>query len=97
MDLDSNTWDSTVTPGGLGRLNGHRLKFDQADPQQGVFLVTANGTENRVELLAKHTPKELIFRVPAGLASGDYRLEVRAIFGLADLRRGALKATLSVS
>ena len=82
----------------MGQIIGHRLKFDPADPQQGIFFIASDDSETRVAIVGKNKPGELIFLVPDGLASGEYLLEVRAIpRGSHDLRTGALKATLTVA
>ena len=95
-DRNSDARNSTLTPGGIGRLVGTRLKFDGADPRQGVFFLADDGTEVRAEVVGKNMPRELIFLVPA-LAVGAYTLEVRATFnGTAALRTGALEAKLAV-
>ena len=62
-----------MTPGGLAQLDGHRLKFDPADPAQGIFFVAADRRETRVEEIARNRPAELILRVPP-LAAGTYPL-----------------------
>ena len=36
--------DGVLTPGGMARLSGHRLKFDPADPEQGLLLMAADRT-----------------------------------------------------
>ena len=94
-DINSGERNSVLTPGGMGRLVGHRLKFDPADANQGIFFTAAAG-EARVQMLARNKPGELIFMVPA-LPAADYTLEVRAAFGEDDIRTGALEATLTVS
>jgi len=63
--------------GRCGKLYGHRLKFDPADPEQGVFFVAANRSETRVERVSLNQPSELIFTVPA-LDPGQYTVFVRA-------------------
>ncbi|GIK43023.1 MAG: hypothetical protein BroJett011_68560 [Chloroflexota bacterium] len=96
--IDTNTGerDSVLTPSGLGQLAGHRLKFDPADYTQGIFLLGGEGSAIRVEIIAKNTATELIFLVPAGLAPGDYTLEVRALFS-ETIRSGSLAPTLTVN
>ena len=85
-----------LTPGGMGQLVGHRLKFDPADPNQGIFFVAPAG-EARVQVVARNKPGELIFMVPA-LPAADYTLEVRAtVHSSEDVRTGALEATLTVA
>lgn len=95
-----NNGDSNeiLTPGGLGKVTGRRLAFDPADPKQGLFLVAADKSETRAEAYGEIAPRKLIFLVPAGLASGTYILEVRAIFNNNenDLRSGKLQQPLQV-
>jgi hypothetical protein len=95
-DVHSGTRDDVLTPGGLGRLVGRRLKFDAADPDQGVFFLAADGSATPVEFVGKNGPGELFFTVPT-LTAGEYALEVRAIpRGSTELRSGRLKETLTV-
>jgi hypothetical protein len=79
----------------MGQLSGYRLKFDPADPAQGIFFV--NGSDNRVSVVGHNGPSRLMFIVPAGLTPGDYRLEVRSTMRNGTLHTGALPETLSVS
>lgn len=97
VDLASDSRNSTLTPGGMGQVAGHRLKFDAADPEQGVFFVDSDGAAARVEVYGRNKPAELLFMVPAGLADGDYALEVRAVFAADGPRPGVLPVTLTVS
>ncbi len=96
-DTLSRTRNSTLTPGGPGLLVGHRLQFDPADPQQGVFFLSLAGATTRAEVIVKNRPGETIFIVPS-LAPGEYALEVRVKFdGCTELRSGVLKESLIVS
>ena len=98
IDLNSGERNGPLTPGGMGQIIGHRLKFDPADPQQGIFFIAADGTETRVAIVGKNKPGELLFLVPDSLTSGEYRLEVRTVLkGSQDIRKGALDAALVVS
>lgn len=93
-DVNSGSRDSLVTPGGLGRVTGYRLKFDPADPEQGIFFI-AGDASTRVEVVGKNKPGELMFLVPATLGPGSYTLLVQAAFK-DKLRQGKLLASLSV-
>jgi hypothetical protein len=96
-DRRSGTQDQVLTPGGTGWLQGKRLAFDPADPQQGVFFVDDAGSATRVEEVTKCAGTEVLFLVPS-LPAGAYRLEVRASFNdNGDIRTGALEAVLTVS
>lgn len=98
-DNISETQDEQITPEGGGRITGSQLKFDEDDPEQGVFFINLDtGEATRVHYnMMRNKPKELIFMVPS-LPAGNYRLEVRSILsrGL-PLSSGSLSATLTVS
>jgi hypothetical protein len=49
-----------------------------------------------VDHYSRVTRSEIIFRVPDDLSPGDYKLEVRALFGKADVRTGTYKQILQV-
>jgi hypothetical protein len=86
------------TPGGMGQIEGHRLKFDPTDAAQGIFFIAADGTETQVAIVGRNKPADLMFMVPDTLTAGEYTLEVRAtIHGSTDVRTGALEAPLTVS
>ena len=96
-DLGSGTRNEELTPGNIAQVRGSRLKFDAADPQQGIFLVAADGAELKVATVARNKPAQLDFLVPP-LAPGEYRLEVRAaIYKTVEIRKGALQAALTVA
>lgn len=99
LDLGSGTRGETLTPNNIGTLNGGRLKFDPAKPDEGIFFLAADGgAETRVEpaRVQRNKPSQLVFLLPA-LPAGDYTLEVRArTGGGSEVRRGTLDAVLSV-
>ena len=97
IDLNSGATNSVLTPGGLGLLLGYRLRFEVSDPAQGIVFLDPEGGETGVQVVATNTPRELVFLVPA-LASGTYKLEVRAGFcDDKDVRCGALSPKLAVA
>jgi hypothetical protein len=97
FDVGSGLFDSTLTPGSMGQVLGRNLRFDAADPAQGVFFVASDESATRAEEVGKNLPAELFFLVPA-LAPGDYTLEVRAaVNGSEEISVGKLLATLTVS
>lgn len=96
-DWNSTERDSVLTPGGLGQIIGQNLKFDPADPEQGIFFIAEDGTASKVSVISHNTGGQLTFLVPAELAPGDYSLEVRANVSSGSLRTGTLEATLTVS
>ncbi len=97
-DINSGERNSVLSPGGMGQVIGHRLKFDPADPEQSVFFMAPDGSSStRVDVVGKNKPGELMFMVPDSLSPGDYMLVVRAGFGEDDVRIGALETTLTVA
>ncbi len=96
-DVTSETRNAQVTPGGLARLSGSRLKYNPNDPQQGVFFIDSAGAATRVDMIVRNKPGELNFLIPATLAAGAYTLEVRALLSrTTQLRTGLLPHTLQV-
>ncbi len=99
VDFGSERKNSALTTDKPGQLTGHRLKVDAADPQQGVFFIAAkDGAEARATMLMRNEPANLMFIVPAGLAPGDYEIEVRTITtqdGV--IQRGRLRHVVSVA
>ncbi len=97
-DFGSESKNSVLTPDKPGQLMGHRLKVDPADAQQGVFFIAiADGAETRATMLMRNKPADLMFMVPAGLASGDYEIEVRTVTRQDGVvQRGRLRHVVSV-
>jgi hypothetical protein len=95
VDAATGEQNGTVTPGGMGQVAGHWLRFDPTDPAQGIFFVGDDGSETQVPAVGYVKPSLLMLVVPAGLAPGDYRLEVRVVVE-SDLRSGALDAVPTV-
>lgn len=97
-DSSSDTTNQELTPGHTGRIAGELLKIDPEVEEQGVFLIGPGDTETRVEEYAHNMPSKLAFRIPEGLASGEYTVEVRAkLQHTKGLRTGTLNATLNVA
>lgn len=98
MDISTQTVNDKLTPGGLANLVGSRLKYDTANPEDGIYLVDATNNATKVISVATNKPSELVFMIPAGLTAGDYRLEVRVAYTQAKtIRTGALDLLLTVS
>jgi len=88
--------NNTLTPGGGATLHGHRLQVEQEDPDQGIFLVPADESPTRVEVILRNTARELIFLVPGDLPPGQYQVQVRARFGNETIRTGTYEQLLVV-
>jgi hypothetical protein len=97
-DVTTDTYNTQAIPGGVGAIAGHRLAYDVAQPDEGIFFI-AGGTEERVISVQKNKPSELVFQIPGGLTPNTYNIEVRARFGNAtsELRSGRLDGTITVS
>ena len=97
-DVNSDTTNSLVTPGGIGMIVGEELKFDPDNPLEGLFFVPTDGSaETKVGIMAKRTEGQLFFAIPDTLATGSYILEVRKGYGInANLRSGVLDDALNV-
>ncbi len=98
-DNASETQDEMITPVMGARITGSYLKFDEEDPNQGIFFInTADHTETRVETrMLRNKPGELIFSNPE-LAAGTYKLEVRTIIhSTTSIRTGTLLPELTVA
>ena len=99
IDVTTGTISATLTPGGLARLTGKRLKLGTA-PDEGVFLVQPDASAVQVEYLAVNRPSEVVFQVPfAGLEAGQQvHLEVRnRLPDAAELRVVRLPQALTVA
>ncbi|MCB8983462.1 MAG: DUF4469 domain-containing protein [Ardenticatenaceae bacterium] len=97
IDINSGLRNSALTPGGMGQILGHRLKFDPAQPEQGIFFKAASGAETRVSLVGRNMPGDLMFLAPADLAAGEYTLLVRAAMSDSEIRSGELPYTLTAA
>ncbi|MCB0164281.1 MAG: DUF4469 domain-containing protein [Anaerolineae bacterium] len=105
-NLHNSDPNTVLTPTYNGRLDGDKLRFDPADPEQGVFLIPM---ADETGLLADRTPirvtdyvqadsnRTIIFRVPDGLAPGAYKLELRRRFGKTRLATATLQNALVVN
>ncbi|MDR8392169.1 DUF4469 domain-containing protein [Aliifodinibius sp. S!AR15-10] len=81
-----------LDPGGGLKLIGSLLKFNPDDERQGIFLVSSNGEERRMEMVVHNKPSTLIFQLPYSIPEGEYELEVRTIIrGTSEIRKGQLQ------
>lgn len=94
-DVSSGESKSLVTAGGFGKIVGHRLKFDPAVPEDGIFFIAADGAATKVDVVGQNTAGTLMFMIPK-LDPGDYHLEVRVTVG-SEVRVGRMGAVLSVA
>ncbi len=79
-DIDSQTQDSKLTPGGPIKVLGNRIKIKAAVPsdnKEGLYVVNiADDSETKFNTPIRNKPSELIYIIPT-LPAGQYKLEVR--------------------
>jgi hypothetical protein len=97
LSLSNGHTPNTLTPGGMGKLIGERLRYEPSDPAQGLFLIAADGSERRLPTDGVILPGSVVFMIPADLAPGAYRLEVRVRFEPETLSLGRLKDVLTAA
>ena len=97
VDLASGETNGGITAGAIGTINGHRLKFNPAAGDEGIFLIDETGASVRQTAIQKNKPAQLVFLVSLGAMTGvEINLEVRARLGdeTSELRTGRLDAVL---
>lgn len=76
-------------------LSGHRLKFDKARTDLGVWF--KNGSEYRAAKYAAVTPGTVIAHVPAELESGQYLMVIRTSPNGKDIKAATLPEPVSIA
>jgi len=97
LSLSNGHTDNTLIPGGMGKLIGKHLRYDPEDPEQGLFLIAADKSEQRLSGDGIILPSSLVFMIPAKLVAGSYRLELRVRVDEETLNPGRLKDVLKVA
>ena len=97
-DVNSQTNNSILTPGGIGQIVGEELKFNPANAAEGIFFIATDGTVTPATIIASRTEGKIVFSIPT-LIAGSYTLEVRKGYGTTNIvvRSGALQDTLLVN
>ncbi|WP_372641806.1 DNA-binding domain-containing protein [Ancylomarina sp.] len=86
-----------LTPNSIGELKGNKLKFDDTDIKQGIFLIAEDGSECRIDVYAHNTKAKQLFQIPSILATGKYVLELRSLpLHSSQLKSGRLDTPLFV-
>lgn len=75
-DITSQTINATLSPNGIFELNGLRLKVAGDQPEVGLYFVSENNTEFKVDHLAQNNYKKIIGQVPT-LAPGAYKVRIK--------------------
>lgn len=78
VNLKTKAVNETFTPGQIASISGLMLKFNEEDPAQGIFFISAESVETKVTNVSKNKPSELLFFVPESLTAGTFQVEVRA-------------------
>jgi len=98
LNVNTNTVNSVLTPGGIGQIIGEELKFNPDNAQEGVFFVKSDGTETKATVFATRTLGKLVFNIPSTLTAGTYTLEVRRAYTKDNIiRKGVLPDVLTVA
>lgn len=98
LDINTQTVNSKLTPGGIAQVVGEELKFNPANAAEGVFLVDDDKAETKIAVIANRTEGKLVFAIPTNLSAGAYTLEVRRGYGNnASIRTGVLTDSLQVT
>lgn len=97
-DLVQDCKNTGLTIGQPVKLHGNHLKLDEADAQQGIFLISEEKQTFPITKVFHNTPTRLFFQVPEQLTPGNYKLEVRAKVGNStQLRTGMYPNPLTLS
>lgn len=98
LDVNTQNTNSSLTAGGIGQIVGDELKFNAANPLEGIFFIATDNTATQATIIASKTEGKLVFSIPA-LSPGNYILEVRKGYGSTNLvvRSGSLQDSLIVS
>ena len=77
-DMDSETVDQYLTPGGVVVIEGHKIKVEGDSPEVGVYFVSAaDGSKAKVaKHFAENRDAKIIAVIPDTLPAGTYRLEI---------------------
>ncbi len=78
-DIHTDLSDQSVSPGHMIRLRGYWLRFQDSDPQQGVFISAEDGSTQRVQTVLITGLCGADFVWPHDLPLGNYWLEMRSI------------------
>jgi hypothetical protein len=90
LDVVSGSVNDQLTRGGVVQLKGGRLKLALDNPDNGIFVVSNNGTTARCEVVVENKPARLIAVLP-WLVAGNYHIEVRTTLGTSGREGKTLK------
>lgn len=97
-DIETDTRNKKLTPGGMAIVSGRHLKIEPDDSQQGVFFISPDGTKTPVDRYIRNKPSELIFSIPDHLSAERYTLRIAAKpKNTAELRTSQLEEDLFIT
>ena len=99
-DLVTGQTNHAIHPNGLGTHNGPHHKYNEAQPDEGIYLInTTTQTETKVIYVQQNQPAQLVFINPDTLTPGQtYQIQVRArMRDSAHLRTGRLDQPLTAT
>ncbi|WP_299156951.1 DNA-binding domain-containing protein [uncultured Tenacibaculum sp.] len=76
LDVATNTINTTITSEGLFELEGIRLKVAGTDTAVGLYFVSEDGSEIKVNRFSRNTFKNIIAQAPK-LAAGTYTICIK--------------------
>jgi len=78
-DMETGAVNSSVTPGGIFKLDGYKIKICGDSPDCGLYFVSTADPSVRIKAggsFPENTSRKLIGRIPA-LPAGEYSLEIK--------------------
>ncbi len=79
-DAVSGTANTKLTPNGIMEICGSNIKVVGDNPDCGIYLVNANGSETKVSVIAQNKPSTIMCMIPQ-LSVGTYKVKVVTQFG----------------
>jgi hypothetical protein len=70
LDVNSQTANSIITPGGIGQIVGEELKYNPGNAGVGIYFIASDGTATPVTIMASRTEGKLVFSIPSALSAG---------------------------
>jgi hypothetical protein len=90
-DITSETLNELITPGGVIRIRGGRLRFLPDIETNGIFIVDDLGSEFKLTTIVENKPARLIAVLPANIPQGEYFIEVRTSYSASSKPMKSLK------
>lgn len=75
MDIVSGKMNEQLTPGGVLKVWGYKIKIAGDNPDCGLYFVPSSGETVKAQVIVQNKPMELIVAIPV-LAAGNYSLKL---------------------